>query len=170
MVTIKRCYFAQIKLLKMKKIILAISFVVFGSMAFAQSDFSSEIDFYQSAYGLEKKAIVENFMQLEGDASTSFWTIYGEYELARKEIGKTRISNLNQYIETYENISDEQAEDITSKMLRNRAAQEKLYKKYFGKLKKSIGAKNALKFLELEVYLQTAISFALLESIPFIDE
>ena len=154
----------------MKRLVMAITLFSVGSFAYGQSDFASEIDFYQSAYGLEKKAIVDNFMKLEGEKSTAFWAVYEEYESARKEIGKSRIASLNKYIEIYENMTDDQADDVTSKMLANRAAQEKLYKKYFGKVKKAIGAKGALQFLELEVYLQTSISYALLESIPFVGE
>ena len=165
----RRYFVLKINLI-MRQILLACVFAGFGSMAMAQSDFESEIDFYQSAYGLEKKAIVENFMQLKGDKANTFWPIYDQYEAARREIGKNRIAHLNQYIKVYETITDEQADDVTRKMLANRATQEKLYKKYFGKLKKSHGAKTALQFLELEVYLQTAISFALLESIPFVGE
>jgi hypothetical protein len=154
----------------MKKIILTISLLIIGSFAFGQSDFTSEIDFYQSAYGLEKKSIVENFIQLDGEMATAFWTVYNEYEAERKEIGKSRIDNLNSYIEIYENMTDDQANDITGKLLTNRSSQEKLYKKYFGKMKKVVGAKTALQFLELEVYLQTAISYSILESIPFVGE
>ena len=77
---------------------------------------------------------------------------------------------MNQYLEDYDGITTDQADDIAGKMLSNRAAQEKLYKKYYGKIKKAIGAVGALQFIELEVYLQTSISYAILETIPFIGE
>lgn len=154
----------------MKKMIIAIGALFLAVPVFSQSDVASEVDFYQSAYGQEKKAVVENFMQLEGEAAEAFWAVYDAYETERREIGKTRINNLNRYIEVYTDMTDEQADEITKKMLSNRATQEKLYKKYFGKFKKEIGAKGALQFLELEVYLQTAISYAIMESIPFVGE
>ncbi len=153
----------------MKKLLFALCLTLAASITYGQ-DITSEIDFYQSAYGLEKKGIVENFMNLSGEKATAFWEVYYAYETERKEIGKNRIANLNTYSDVFENMTDEQADDITSKMLSNRASQEKLYKKYFGKMKKVVGAKTALQFLELEVYLQTAISYAILESIPFVGE
>ena len=153
----------------MKKLLFTLCFALTACITYGQ-DITSEIDFYQSAYGLEKKRIVENFMNLSGEKATAFWEVYNAYETERKEIGKNRIANLNTYSDVYENMTDEQADDITSKMLSNRAKQEKLYKKYFGKMKKVVGAKTALQFLELEVYLQTAISYAVMESIPFVGE
>jgi hypothetical protein len=153
----------------MKKLLFALCFGLAASITYGQ-DITSEINFYQSAYGLEKKGIVENFMNLSGEKATAFWEVYNAYETERKEIGKNRIANLNTYADVYENMTDEQADDITGKMLSNRASQEKLYKKYYGKMKKVVGAKTALQFLELEVYLQTAISYAILESIPFVGE
>ncbi len=152
-----------------KQVLFILAFAFTARIAVAQ-DFASELDFFQSAYGLEKKAIVKNFMNLSGEKATAFWEVYNAYETERKAIGKTRVDNLKKYAEVFDNITDEQAEEITKKMLSNRAAQEKLYKKYFGKMKKAVGSTAALQFLELEVYLQTAISYAILESIPFIGE
>lgn len=153
----------------MKRILITIGLAFSIGITYGQ-DITSEIDFYQSAYGLEKKGIVENFMNLSGEKAASFWEVYNAYEVDRKEIGKARINNLNTYSETYESMTDEQADDISKKMLSNRASQEKLYKSYYGKMKKVLGAKGALQFLELEVYLQTSISYAIMESIPFIGE
>ncbi len=153
----------------MKKILLTLCLALSIGISYGQ-DFTSEIDFFQSAYGLEKKGIVENFMNLSGEKATAFWEVYNAYEADRKEIGKARISNLSTYSEIYDNITDEQADEITKKLLSNRTSQEKLYKSYFGKMKKVIGAKGALQFIQLEVYLQTAISFSILEAIPFVGE
>lgn len=177
MSNVKFCIFAKkyslflhLNLFKMTKQVLFILAFAFTARIAVAQDFASELDFFQSAYGLEKKAIVKNFMNLSGEKATAFWEVYNAYETERKAIGKTRVDNLKKYAEVFDNITDEQAEEITKKMLSNRAAQEKLYKKYFGKMKKAVGATAALQFLELEVYLQTAISYAILESIPFIGE
>ena len=153
----------------MKKLLLTLCLALSIGITYGQ-DFTSEIEFYQSAYGLEKKGIVENFMNLSGEKATSFWEVYNAYEADRKEIGKARISNLTSYSEIYDNMTDEQADEISKKFLSNRASQEKLYKSYFGKMKKVLGAKEALQFIQLEVYLQTAISYAILETIPFVGE
>jgi len=153
----------------MKRSLTILVFIFVAKLSVAQ-DFTSEIDFYQSAYGMEKKSIVDNFMGLVAEKATAFWEVYNAYEAERKSLGKERINNLSGYAEAYENMNDEQADGLTKKFLVTRASQEKLYKKYYGKMKKVVGSKAALQFLQLEIYLQTAISFAILESVPFIGE
>ena len=54
--------------------------------------------------------------------------------------------------------------------LKSNLGYEKLYDKTYTKAKKAIGAINAAKFIQLEVYLQTAIRSQILDSIPFIGE
>lgn len=42
--------------------------------------------------------------------------------------------------------------------------------KYYGKMKKDLGAKTAAHFLQLDDYIQTAIKFEILDELPFIGE
>jgi hypothetical protein len=42
--------------------------------------------------------------------------------------------------------------------------------KYYGKLKKSLGSKNAAKFVQLENYLMIGVNSSIYDNIPFIDE
>ena len=153
----------------MKKTIVFIAGLFVAQVAFAQN-MNSEIDFYQSAYGVEKKQVVDNFMGLVAEDAKAFWEVYDRYEAERKAIGKARIDNIAEYAEQYDGITDEQADALTKKVIANRASQEKLFKKYYGQMKKAIGAKKALQFVQIEVYLQTAIQASILESIPFIGE
>jgi hypothetical protein len=54
--------------------------------------------------------------------------------------------------------------------LKNNTGYDKLYSTYYDKVKKAIGAMNAAKFIQLEIYLQTEIRSAIQKSIPFVDE
>ena len=139
------------------------------SFAYAQ-DYDTEIEYYQSVYGLEKKAIVENFIDLSGEAATSFWTAYNEYETERKSLGKERLDLITDYAEQYESLTNEQADALMLKALSIRSSNEKLLKKYYKKIKKVTDAKTATQFFQLEAYLAAAITYSLLESIPFVGE
>ena len=153
----------------MKNTTLLVSILLFAKLSIAQ-DINSELDYYQSVYGKEKKAVVDHFMGLVAEQAKAFWAVYDKYEAERKEIGKNRIDNLTSYAEQYDGLTDDQADALTKKVLSNRSSQEKLYKKYFGQMKKAIGAKKALQFMQVEVYFQTAIQFAILSSVPFVGE
>jgi hypothetical protein len=153
----------------MKKVALIMVLGLVAPIVQAQ-DFDSEIEFFQSAYGLEKKAIVENFINLSGESATAFWIVYNEYETERKSLGKERMAVLSDYAEQYESITNEQADALMLRALANRASKEKLMKKYYKKVKKVTDAKTATQFIQLEAYLGAAIQYALLESIPFVGE
>ena len=54
--------------------------------------------------------------------------------------------------------------------MKNNIAYDKLYSSYYDKVKKAIGATNATKFIQLEIYLQTEIRSSLQNTIPFVGE
>ena len=72
-----------------KKHLLTSAFVLFVSIGFAQSN-KEEVDLVQSIFGMEKKAMVAEFIKLEGAQKDAFWAAYDQYETERKELGKKR--------------------------------------------------------------------------------
>lgn len=65
----------------MKKITFLFAFLSVAFFANAQSN-NEEVDFYQSIFGMEKKAVVADFLNLE--ESNPFWALYDEYEAREK--------------------------------------------------------------------------------------
>lgn len=153
----------------MKKLLAIIFLACLTPFVYGQ-DYKSEIEFFQSAYGLEKKAIVENFITLSGESATAFWTAYNEYETERQSLGKERLTVITDYAEQYESLTNEQADALMLKALSLRASNEKLLKKYYKKVKKVTDAKTATQFIQLEMYLAATIQLGLLEAIPFVGE
>jgi hypothetical protein len=96
--------------------------------------------------------------------------LYNEYEVKRKEIGKKRIAVLEEYAEKWENITDEQADEIMKKVLAINLEYDKLIKSYYNKIKKVSGAKVATQFYQVETYILTYIRYTIYESIPFVGE
>ncbi|MNE99252.1 hypothetical protein D3C80_1979000 [compost metagenome] len=77
---------------------------------------------------------------------------------------------INQYATDYETLTNEKADVLAKGTLKNNAAYEKLYSTYYSKAKKVIGAMNAMKFIQLEIYLQTEIRSSIQNAIPFVGE
>ena len=135
----------------------------------AQSN-REEVEYIQSIFGMEKKAIVEDFIQLDDASSEAFWTLYDEYEAARKDLGRNRLAILNDYAENYENMSDEKIDELASRSAKQVKSDEALRYKYYNKIKKVAGYKAAAQFYQIEGYFNAAIRMSILESIPFIGE
>ena len=154
----------------MKKVLfILVAMLMIAPMAKSQSN-AEEIDFFQSIFGSEKKALVASFISLEGEASSAFWSNYDLYETERKALGKTRIELLNKYADEYDGMTDEQTDEITAEMIKLGNANTKLIESYYKKIKKTSGSKAAAQFFHLENYFAAAIRATILESIPVIGE
>ena len=135
-----------------------------------KAQITDEISFYQSIWGLEKQAIVKSYMDLSEAQATAFWPVYDSYELKRKEIGKDKVMILSDYATNYNSLSGDQAKDLIHRAAANNIASQKLLKKTFNKLSKSLDPVTAAKFVQLENYFIVMIQMSIQESIPFIDE
>ena len=153
----------------MKKLLLALVFA-FSAGAFAQSPTKEDIDILQSVYGKSKTDIVNNYMNLSGAKLESFTKVYDKYEAERKALGRKKIQLIDEYAKNYMTLTDEKADEISKSMLKNNMDYQKLYSTYYDKYKKAIGALDAAKFMQLEIYLQTTIQAEIQDSVPFIGE
>jgi hypothetical protein len=140
-----------------------------SSFVVAQSN-KEDVDIIQSAFGKEKKEMVRDYMQLSGKDSTAFWKLYDEYEDKRKAIGRERINLLEQYANDSKNLDDAKADKLANAILANETKYNNLFQHYFKKFSGVLGAKNAAKFLQLEMYVQTAVRAQLMREIPLIGD
>lgn len=154
----------------MKKLSLILIMAIATFSAYAQSTFKEDVDVLQSVYGKSKADLVKQYMNLSDAQSAAFTKVYDDYETDRKALGQTKFQLINDYATNYATLTDAKADELAKATLKNHISYEKLYSKTYDKAKKAIGAINAAKFIQLEVYLQTIIRAEILESIPFIGE
>ena len=153
----------------MKKLLL-IAALAISSASFAQSGMKEDVEIIQSLYGKDKKDLIGAYMKLQEPQAAAFWKIYDEYETERKALGMKKMELIKDYANNYETLTDEKADELAKATLKNSAAYEKLYSKYYGKAKKALGALNAAKFMQLEMALQTEVRSEIQNAIPFIGE
>jgi len=153
----------------MKKITLFIAFIVTAGFMYSQSN-TEEIDLLQAAFGMEKKAVVANFVHPTDLQKDAFWNLYDEYEIERKENGKKRIQLLEQYAGQYNTMTDEQADQWTMEVIKLSSATEKLIVTYYHKIKKATSPIVATQFYQIEAYILTAIRMEVLDGVPFLEE
>ena len=153
----------------MKKIILIAICLVFAVASQAQST-KDEVALVQSAFGMSKQQMVKDFMKLTEAESASFWTIYDEYEAARKEMGKKRIKNIESYATNYANLTGEQANEMMKNSFVIQTEFSKLQQKTYKKLSKAISPMRAAQFTMFESYIETAIRMDILDEVPLIGE
>lgn len=134
----------------------------------AQEVSMQEVDYIQSMYGVEKKQLVTEFLNLDDEIATVFWPIYEEYEIERKELGKSRIELLQYFQKNNDEMTDEKADYWMKEMIKLGGKTDKLLKSYYGKVKKASNAIVAARFVQIESYLLTAQRFAIQDALPVV--
>jgi hypothetical protein len=153
----------------MKKYIIIISALFMASFASAQSN-KEEVDFMQAAFGMDKKAAVAEFVKPSPAQKDAFWKLYDEYETQRKELGKQRITLLEEYASKYQTMTSEQADAWTKKVMDLQKKTDNLITTYYGKVKAVTDGIVALQFYQMENYILSVIRAQVLEQVPFVEK
>ena len=153
----------------MKRIMLLFAALTAVVITNAQA-YTEEIDLFQAAFGMEKKALVSEFIKLEGEKNTTFWALYDEYEITRKEYGKQRIELWTIYANTYKTMTGEDASVWVEKVIKLQQSTDKLIRTYYSKIKKEVDPITATQFFQIENYIITATRMEFQEKMPFLNE
>lgn len=129
-----------------------------------------EVDVAQKAFGKEKKTIVATAVGIAEESDDSFWTMYEAYEKERVIFGSNRVNLFNDYVTNFDSYNDKELGVLIDKIAKNTAAYDKALNGTFEKLQKEKGNKTAFKFLQVEVYYQSAIRTSLMESMFIIED
>ena len=151
----------------MKKFILIAAGIFLASFAYTQSN-KEEVDLIQAAFGMEKKAIVAEFVNPSDAQKDAFWQLYDEYETKRKELGKQRIDLLKQYADQYLTMTSEQADEWTKKVIELQTKTDKLIATYYEKVRGVSDGIVATQFYQIENYILTMIRMQILHDVPFV--
>ena len=151
----------------MKKLLFIFTALVPTCIANAQSN-KEEIDLIQSMFGMEKKALVADFMSVDPSKADAFWKLYDEYEVQRKANGQKRIALLNEYAANYDSMSGEAADKWMAQVIKGTSDNEKLIVSYYKKIKKVTDPVTALKFYHVETYIASSIRSTIASELPFV--
>ena len=129
-----------------------------------------ELELIKEIFRMEKKAVVDAYLDLSAEDAAAFEPIYAAYEEERKENGKKRTAMIQDYANKYANLTDEDADAMVKNFFAIQKSSSAIKKKYYKKVKKALNAKAATTFLQVEEYIQTAIRMSLMDVIPFVED
>lgn len=151
----------------MKHYLLITGALFLASFAYAQTD-NQEVELIQQLFGMEKQAIITDFVTPSESQKDAFWKNYHDYEIQRKELGKQRIELLKEYADQYLKMTAEQADEWNKKAIDLQKKTDALIVNYHGKIKKETDGIVATQFYQIEYYLLTIIRMEILNEIPFV--
>jgi len=150
----------------MKKLLSLAVLVMVSSFVFSQTT-KDELKVARDLFGMEKKEMVQNFVDLP--ENNVFWTIYSDYEKARKVLGEDRYDLLLEYAGNYVNYTDNRLDVILAKNIDNRKKIEKLFMKTYKKVKKECGVKTASQFYMVERFFESSVRATVLGNLPIVE-
>jgi len=154
----------------MKKVsLILVTMFLFAGLIKAQTN-KEEVDIMQAAFGMEKKAMVAEFVRVDAAQKDAFWKLYDEYETQRKAYGKERIDLLEQYSNNYESMSDETADAWMKRVLDLGKKTDALLLSYYKKVKKATNPINALQFYQVEMFILSGIRNQIMGELPFVEK
>lgn len=130
----------------------------------------NEVQIIEGSYGIEKRQVIEQAMNLSGKEASDFWSIYDDYEDKRRILGEQRLLLIHDYVIAYPTLTDTQASEITSRCFKNDEALARLHKQYYKKVKKALSPLKAAQFVQAEGFLQNVVRIQIESRLPFIGE
>ena len=153
----------------LSKLFIAFILIFVSASVFAQST-KDEVTYMQSLWGMEKREIVKKHMALSENEAANFWTAYDKYEDTRKELGRERISTVDDYTKNIANLTDAKADELALRILSNQAKFVDLMNSAYTDMKAVVSQTKALQFIQLEMYLDTGLKLKVMEQLPFVGE
>ena len=140
-------------------------FLFSGTFLISAQSNEDELQFMQSIYGMEKRDVIEEFLELDDSEAPEFWRLYDEYEAKRKELGKKRFELVNKYVNEYGKVSPANAESFMTQAIQLRNKNNSLLDSYYKKIKSRTDPVVAMQFYQIERYLSDLIRIEILEEI-----
>jgi hypothetical protein len=160
---------------RMGRSICVVFFLLLAHPAVAQvnpalADVSDEIEMIRSLVRIERKAAVEQAMQLAPAESQAFWSIYNEYEAERTLINDRTVKVITDYAAVYPEVGDERAAALLDEAFDVDADLLSLKKKYARRFGKVLPPARVTRFFQIERKLDAVQNLRIAQDIPLIDQ
>ena len=117
----------------------------------------------------ERKRLVAANMPLTDTEATKFWPIYDQYAAEVSKLGDTRVALIKEYAQSYDTMTDAQANDLMSRSAAIDQQFSALLLKYVPIFERVISAKKTAKWYQIDRRLDLLINLELAASIPMVD-
>jgi len=128
----------------------------------------TDIQLLRSDVQSAKNDIIAHTMQFSDAESTAFWPVYRDYARDQQAIGDQRVRLIKDYAANYDSMNDDKAKDMVQRLLDIDSKTLALRQNYWPKFMKSLGAKRAAKFYQVDSRLSMIINVQLASEIPLI--
>jgi hypothetical protein len=148
---------------------LALAHPVLAQVNAQFADVSDEIEMVRSLVRMERKAAVEQAMQLAPAESQPFWSVYNEYEAERTKVNDRAVKVVTDYAAAYPEVGDTRAQALLDESFEAESDLLSLKKKYARRFAKVLTPSRVARFFQIERKLDAVQNLRVAEQIPLID-
>lgn len=116
----------------------------------------------------QKAKLMGAVMQLDADDAAKFWPIYKDYDGELSKLNDMRVANIHQYAQDYTQMTDEKADQLVHNAFDFQKQRDDLLAKYYDKVKESLGAVTAARFVQVEHQLLLIIDLQIASELPVV--
>jgi hypothetical protein len=124
------------------------------------------IELLRSDVRQQKAEMLGAVMQLSAADAAKFWPIYSEYDAELTKLNDLRVANIQEYANTYNQMTDEKADELIQKAMSYRKQRSELIATYYERVKQALGGITAARFVLVEDQLLLIIDLQINSSLP----
>ena len=135
----------------------------------ANSSIETDIRLLREDVRSERKQLVVANLPLTDTEATKFWPIYDQYAAEAWKIGDARVALIKEYVQSYDTMTDAQANDFMNRLTAIDGQFSALLTKYVSIFEKVISPKKTARWYQVERRLDLLIDIQFAEHIPMVD-
>lgn len=128
------------------------------------------VDLLRKDVRQQKAEIMGAVMVLSADDAAKFWPIYSEYDAELTKLNDQRVANIKEYARVYNQMTDEKADDLIQRSLTYQKQRAELLAKTYDRVKGTVGAITAARFVQVEHQLLLIIDLQIASSLPVVSQ
>jgi hypothetical protein len=149
---------------------LALSYPASAQVNAQFADVSDELEMVRSLVRIERKALVEQEMQLAPAESQAFWSVYNDYEAERTKINDRTVKVITDYAAAYPDVGDARAEALLDEAFEVDSDLLSLKHKYARRFAKVLAPARVARFFQIERKLDAVQNLEIAEQSPLIPQ
>ena len=123
-----------------------------------------------NAVRANRKALVAVNLNLSAEEAAKFWPLYDRYQAEINAIGDRVLAIVNEYIATFQHLSDKQALRLMTDYLSVEGERLKVRQTYLPEFAKILPGRTVARFYQLDNKMDALLRYDLAATIPVVDE
>lgn len=144
------------------------------TVVFAQGSYQQhrdQIELTRWSIQSERKAAVENNLQLSEQEGKAFWPLYDDYRAAMSKVGERTVKLITDYADAYtqNSLTNEQALRMLNDYVSIETDKLKVKKRYLKRFENVLPPKKLARFFQIDNKMDAFINAAIAKEVPLVE-